>query len=70
MNALLEEQRRSPDQELREDILQQVAELAHEEAYHTRLYNEETVYAVANRVEGFVPAPDKRLRLTEVRVAE
>ena len=70
MNALLDEQRQSPDQELREEILQKVAQLAHEEAYHIPLYNEETVYAVADRVEGFVPAPDKRLRLTEVSVAE
>ncbi|SDE77856.1 ABC transporter substrate-binding protein [Limimaricola pyoseonensis] len=70
MNELLDEQRSSPDQALREEILQEVANLAHEEAYHIPLYNEQTVYAVADRVEGFVPAPDKRLRLTEVGVAE
>ncbi|RVV99930.1 ABC transporter substrate-binding protein [Mesobaculum littorinae] len=70
MNALLEEQRNSTDQAEREEILQEIARLAHEEAYHIPLYNEETVYAVADGVEGFVPAPDKRLRLNSVSLSD
>ena len=42
----------------------------HEEAYHIPLYVEDQIYAVSNRVENFVPAPDIRLRLVDVAVSE
>ena len=70
MNQLLEEQRETSDVDEREAILQDVARLAHEEAYHIPLYVEDQIYAVSNRVENFVPAPDIRLRLVDVAVSE
>ncbi len=70
MDALLETQRRSADPAERERILKEVARMAHDEAYHMPLYNEDTVYAVSNRVENFVAAPDRRVRYDETRVTE
>ncbi|SPJ24105.1 Heme-binding protein A [Palleronia abyssalis] len=70
MNALLEEQRETSEVEEREAILRDVTRLAHEEAYHIPLYVEDQIYAVSNRVENFVPAPDIRLRLVDVAVTE
>lgn len=70
MDALLETQRKSADPAEREKILRQVAQMAHDEAYHIPLYNEDQVYAVSNRVEGFVPAPDRRVRYATVSVTE
>ena len=70
MNALLEKQRETSDVEEREEILRQVAELAHEQAYHIPLYVEDQIYAVSDRVENFIPAPDIRLRLVDVSVSE
>lgn len=62
MDALLETQRQSVDQESREKNLQAVARLAHEQAYHLPLYNAFTVYAVSNKVTDFMAAPDDRVR--------
>ena len=70
MNQLLEEQRETSDVDERERILQEIARLAHEEAYHIPLYVEDQIYAVSDRVENFVPAPDIRLRLVDVAVSE
>lgn len=68
MNRLLEEQRETSDTEEREAILQDIARLAHEEAYHIPLYVEDQIYAVSNRVKNFTPAPDIRLRLVDVSI--
>ena len=70
MDALLEKQRESADQGERADILKQVAQMAHDDAYHIPLYNEDTVYAVSNRVENFVAAPDKRVRYEMTSVTD
>ena len=70
MNRLLDEQREVSDPEEREAILQDVARLAHEEVYHIPLYVEDQIFAISDRVEGFVPAPDVRLRLNTVSVTE
>lgn len=68
MNQLLQEQRETSDVEERERILQEIARLAREEAYHIPLYGVDQIYAVSNRVENFVP--DIRLRLADVTVSE
>lgn len=70
MNRLLEEQREVSDVDEREAILQDIARLAHEEAYNIPLYVEDQIYAVSKRVENFVPAPDIRLRLLDVSIAD
>ncbi|WBU57897.1 ABC transporter substrate-binding protein [Paracoccus sediminicola] len=70
MNALLEEQREVADPDERLRILREIAEMAKDEAYHLPVYNENQIYAVSDRVEGFVPAPDQRVRYTEVSVTE
>ena len=70
MDALLEQQRESADVDERQEILREIARMAHEQAYHIPLYNEDTVYAVADRVEGFVPAPDRRVRYDAVSVTD
>lgn len=70
MNRLLEEQREVSDVTEREAILQDIARLAHEEAYHIPLYVEDQIYAISDRVENFTPAPDIRLRLVDVSVAD
>ena len=70
MNRLLEEQRLIADVDEREKVLQQIARLAHEEAYNIPLYVEDTVYAVSNRVGEFVAAPDNRMRYLTTTVDE
>lgn len=62
MDKLLDAERASTNQDERLKILRDVARMAHEEAYHIPLYNEQTLFAVGNHVEGFVPAPDRRMR--------
>lgn len=70
MNALLEEQRQTADQDERLRILREIAAMAKDQAYHLPLYNAQTLYAVSDRVEGFVPAPDSRLRYVDVSVKD
>lgn len=70
MNELLEKQRKSVDQEERLKILRQVGQLAHDNAYHLPLYNEEALYAVSKKVTGFVPAPDSRMRYLTTSIEE
>lgn len=62
MDKLLETERASPNQEERLKILKEIGKMAHEAAYHIPLYNEQTIYAVGNHVQNFVPAPDRRMR--------
>jgi len=70
MNRLLEEGREVSDVTERKAILQDVARLAHEEAYHIPLYVEDQIYAISDRVQNFTPAPDIRLRLVDVNVTD
>lgn len=62
MDELLEKQRKIVNQTERQKILRQVARLAHDNAYHLPLYNEDMVYAISDKVVNFIPAPDRRLR--------
>lgn len=66
LNALLEEERSTYDREVREEALQKVAAYAHEHALDLPMYNLATLYGVNKRVEGFVPAPDDRVRYMDV----
>ena len=68
LDSLLEEQRQTYDTEVRENILRAVAAYAHEEALDLPLFNFETLYGVNKRVEGFVPAPDDRVRYVGISV--
>jgi len=70
MNKLLEAQRSIVDQDERLKILRQVGQLAHDNAYHLPLYNEDTIYAVSKKVKDFVPAPDRRMRYLTTSVEE
>ena len=68
MNVAEEQRGVDPDERLR--VLREIAEMAKDEVYHLPVYNENQIYAVSDRVEGFVPAPDQRVRYTEVSVTE
>ena len=68
LDSLLEEQRKTYDTKVREDTLRAVASYAHENALDVPLFNFETLYGVNNRVSGFVPAPDIRVRYQDVTV--
>ncbi|MFA3918756.1 ABC transporter substrate-binding protein [Ruegeria hyattellae] len=66
LNALLEEERATYNTQVRRDALQKVAAYAHEHALDLPLYNLSTLYGVNKRVEGFVPAPDDRVRYMDI----
>lgn len=68
MDALLEKQRKSVNQEERLKILREIGQLAHDEAYHLPLYNEMQVYAVSKKVDNFMAAPDRRVRYLETDI--
>ncbi len=62
MDKLLEKQRVAVDKNERLKLLREVAKLAHDQAYHIPLYNSKTLYGISNKVKGFLPAPDVRVR--------
>lgn len=68
LNALLDEERATYNTEVRRTALQAVAAYAHENVLDLPLYNEATIYGVGKQVQGFAPAPDKRLRYIDVTV--
>ncbi|MFC0266903.1 ABC transporter substrate-binding protein [Kushneria aurantia] len=68
MDELLEQQRSLTDRNRREQLLQQIAHYAADRALEMPLYSLNAIYGINNRVEGFVPAPDSRLRLNRVSV--
>lgn len=68
LDALLEEQRPLTDTARRETLLRQIADYAADRALEMPLYNLNAIYAISDRVEGFVPAPDSRLKLNDVSV--
>ncbi|WP_068310071.1 ABC transporter substrate-binding protein [Polycladidibacter hongkongensis] len=68
LDALLEAQRQTYDTEKRREGLQAVAKYAHEQAFEVPLFNIAALYAVGKHVEGFVAAPDDRLRFMNVSV--
>ncbi|WP_372572225.1 ABC transporter substrate-binding protein [Ruegeria jejuensis] len=68
LNELLELERSTYDVEVREQALRDVAAYAHEHALDLPLYNTSTLYGVNQRVQGFVPAPDSRMRYMNISV--
>ncbi|MDF1522851.1 MAG: ABC transporter substrate-binding protein, partial [Trueperaceae bacterium] len=69
VDRLLEEQRGTYDQDVREEALQQVAQLAHELLIDLPLYQHQNLWGVADRVQGFVAPADDRHDLLDVSVA-
>lgn len=70
LDRLLEEQRISFDVEEREEILQRIAAYSHFKAFDVPLFNFSSLFGVSKRVEGFVPAPDERMRYIGVSVSD
>ena len=70
LDKLLEEQRNTFDQEKREDILQQIAAYAKEEAYDVPLFGFDTLYGVGKNVKNFTPAPDDRMFFYDTSITE
>lgn len=68
LDALLESQRPMTDRDAREGVLHEIARYTAERALEMPIYNLNAIYAVSDRVQNFVPAPDSRLRLTDVTV--
>lgn len=68
MDKLLESQRPLTDRAERERILKEIAKYAADRALELPLYNTNAIYGINKRVQGFVPAPDNRLKLNEVSV--
>lgn len=68
MDKMLEAQRPMTDRAKREKMLQDIAAYAADHALEMPLYNMNALFAINKRVEGFVPAPDSRLKLNEVSV--
>ncbi|WP_420962453.1 ABC transporter substrate-binding protein [Brucella sp. IR073] len=68
LDKLLEEQRSMTDRAGREKILREVAAYAADRALEVPLYNSNAIYGISKRVKGFVPAPDNRMKLTDVTV--
>lgn len=70
LDEMLDSQRSITDRAERETLLQFVARYTKERALEMPLYSLNALYGVGNRVENFDPAPDNRIRLTEVDVSE
>jgi len=68
LDALLESQRPMTDMAAREGVLQEIARYTADRALEMPIYNLNAIYAVSNKVKGFEPAPDSRLRLNNVTV--
>ncbi len=68
LDALLEQERGTYDQSKRAGILQQVAQIEHDDLIDLPLYQSKNLWGVADRVQGFVAPADDRLDLTTVSV--
>jgi peptide/nickel transport system substrate-binding protein len=68
LDALLESQRALSDGAKREVILQSIGRYVQDNALELPLYNLKTIYAINERVKGFIAPPDVRLRLDSVSV--
>jgi len=68
LDKMLEAQRSVVDHDAREKLLQEIAHYAADRALEMPLYNSKVIYGVNKRVKNFVPAPDNRMRLTDVTV--
>ena len=70
LNAMLEEQRPMTDVAKREELLKGIAAYIANDVLEMPLYSLKAIYGVNKRVEGFVPAPDNRIKLNTVSVKE
>lgn len=70
LDQMLEEQRSITDQDEREALLQAIARYTQDRALEMPLYSINALYGVSDRVQNFEPAPDNRMRLTDVDVAD
>lgn len=70
LDEMLEAQRSNTDQDEREDLLQAIARYTQDRALEMPLYSINALYGVRDRVQNFEPAPDNRMRLTDVDVAD
>ncbi len=70
LNAMLEEQRPMTDVAKREGLLKGIAAYIANDVLEMPLYSLKAIYGVNKRVEGFVPAPDNRIKLNTVGVKE
>lgn len=70
LDRMLNAQRGIADRDEREVMLKEIARYTQERALEMPLYSLNALYAVRDRVLGFEPAPDNRLRLTDVSVSE
>ncbi|WP_319413656.1 ABC transporter substrate-binding protein [uncultured Cohaesibacter sp.] len=70
LDAMLEEQRPLTDVAKREELLKGIGAYVADEALEMPLYGLKAIYGVNKRLEGFVPAPDNRIKLNTVSVKE
>ncbi|HSH47392.1 MAG TPA: ABC transporter substrate-binding protein [Halomonas sp.] len=70
LDEMLDAQRSITDQDEREDLLQAIARYTQDRALEMPLYSINALYGVRDRVKNFEPAPDNRMRLTDVDVAD
>lgn len=68
LDKLLESQRPLTDRAERENILKEIGKYTADKALELPLYNTNAIYGISKKVKGFVPAPDNRLKLTDVTV--
>ncbi|MGR3807142.1 ABC transporter substrate-binding protein [Pasteurella testudinis] len=62
LDALLDQQRGLRDSQQRLNILREIADLAHQQAYYLPLFAEDAIYGVSDKVKNFIPAADGRMR--------
>ncbi|MGP9643398.1 MULTISPECIES: ABC transporter substrate-binding protein [unclassified Halomonas] len=70
LDEMLNAQRGITNREERETLLQFIARYTKERALEMPLYSQNALYGVGSRVKNFEPAPDNRIRLTNVDVSE
>ncbi len=70
LDEMLNSQRSITNREERETLLQFIARYTKERALEMPLYSLNALYGVSNRVQNFEPAPDNRVRLTDIDVSE
>lgn len=68
LDKMLEAQRTIADRNQREQALMRIADYVADHALELPLFNLNTIYGVNKRVQGLVPPPDNRFRLTGVTV--
>lgn len=62
LDALLEDQRETPDQEDRQELLDEIQQIVYEEAYSVYTYYPERIQGVSDRLEGFEQYPHGSFR--------